>query len=281
MKYKIIGDSCCDYTEEYDGLKWIDRVPLSIYLGDKCMADDGSLNISKLIDDMSKSAVAPRSACPAPGEYLQHYMGDEEDIYVVTISEKLSGSYNSAVNATKLLKNNGIKKNIHVFNSRSAAAGEIAICIKIHELAESGASFDEVVKKTEEFIDDMSTFFVLEDLEVFRKSGRLNHIQGIMTKALQVKLVMAGTNEGTICKVGQALSIPRALEKMVSSISDAFKKVKDKNRILVITHCNCFDRAKLVRDLILKTCEFKKSIICSSSGISTMYANNGGIIVSF
>lgn len=281
MKYKIIGDSCCDYTEEYDKLNWLDRVPLSIYLEDKCMVDDGSINISKLIDDMSKSLDAPRSACPAPGEYLQHYMGEEEDIYVVTLSEKLSGSYNSAVNAAQLLKNDGTKKNIHVFNSRSAAAGEIAICLKIRELAESGIAFDEVVEKTEKFIDDMKTFFVLEDLEVFRKSGRLNHIQGIMTKALQIKLVMAGTNEGAICKVGQALSISRALEKMVSLISDAFNKLKDKNRTLVITHCNCFDRAKLVKDLIMKTCEFKKSVICSSGGISTMYANNGGIIVSF
>lgn len=281
MKYKIIGDSCCDYAEEYDGLNWIDRVPLSIYLGDNCMVDDGSIDISKLIDDMSKSTVAPRSACPAPGEYLQHYMGNEEDIYVVTLSEKLSGSYNSAFNAAKLLKNNGIRKNIHVFNSRSAAAGEIAICLKIRELAESGLPFNEVVEKTEKFIDGMNTFFVLEDLEVFRKSGRLNHIQGIMTKALQIKLVMAGTNEGNICKVGQALSIPRALEKMVSSISAAFNRVKDKNRTLIITHCNCFDRAKLVKSLILKTCEFKESLICSSGGISTMYANNGGVIVSF
>lgn len=281
MKYKIIGDSCCDYTSAHDGLSWLERVPLSIYLGDKCLVDDGSLDIKGLINDMAESLDAPRSACPSPGEYLGHFSGDEDDIYVVTLTEKLSGSYNSAVNAAKLFKQKNPKKNIHIFNSKSAASGQIAICLKIRELAKSGKEFTDVVNETEKFISKINTLFVLENLEVFRKSGRLNHLQGIITQALQIKLVMSATEEGGICKVGQALSIPRALEKMVFLIESAYKSVKDENRTLVITHCNCLDRAESVRDMILKVCDFKESVICSSGGISTMYANEGGIIVSF
>lgn len=281
MKYKIIGDSCCDYTKSYNELNWLDRVPLSIYLDDKYFVDDGSLDINKLINDISKSEDAPRSACPSPGEYLEHFSCDADDIYVVTLTEKLSGSYNSAVNAAKLFKEKNPKKNIHIFNSKSAASGQIAVCLKIHELVESGKKFNDVVYETENFISNINTFFVLENLEVFRKSGRLNHLQGIITQALQIKLVMSGTKDGEICKVGQALSIPRALEKMVYLLANAYERVKDENRRLVITHCNCLDRAKLVRDLILKVCNFNESIICSSGGISTIYANEGGIIVSF
>lgn len=281
MKYKIIGDSCCDYTNAYDGFNWLDRVPLSIYLGDKCLVDNGSLDINGLINDMAKSTESPRSACPSPGEYLEHFSGDEDDIYVVTITEKLSGSYNSAVNAANLFKKKNPEKNIHIFNSKSASAGQIAICLKIRELAESGKRFSDIVNETEKFISKINTFFVLENLEVFRKSGRLNHLQGIITQALQIKLVMSATEEGGICKVGQALSVPRALEKMVSLIENAYKNVKHENRTLVITHCNCLDRAELVRNLILNVCDFKESIICSSGGISTIYANEGGLIISF
>lgn len=281
MKYKIIGDSCCDYTNAYDGFNWLDRVPLSIYLGDKCLVDNGSLDINGLINDMAKSTESPRSACPSPGEYLEHFSGDEDDIYVVTITEKLSGSYNSAVNAATLFKKKNPEKNIHIFNSKSASAGQIAICLKIRELAESGKRFSDIVNETEKFISKINTFFVLENLEVFRKSGRLNHLQGIITQALQIKLVMSATEEGGICKVGQALSVPRALEKMVSLIENAYKNVKHENRTLVITHCNCLDRAELVRNLILNVCDFKESIICSSGGISTIYANEGGLIISF
>ena len=281
MKYKIIGDSCCDYTNAYDGFNWLDRVPLSIYLGDKCLVDNGSLDINSLINDMAKSTESPRSACPSPGEYLEHFSGDEDDIYVVTITEKLSGSYNSAVNAANLFKKKNPEKNIHIFNSKSASAGQIAICLKIRELAESGKRFSDIVNETEKFISKINTFFVLENLEVFRKSGRLNHLQGIITQALQIKLVMSATEEGGICKVGQALSVPRALEKMVSLIENAYKNVKHENRTLVITHCNCLDRAELVRNLILNVCDFKESIICSSGGISTIYANEGGLIISF
>ncbi len=167
---------------------------------------------------MSESNNAPKSSCPSPIQFMESYLGDEDNIYVVTLSSELSGSYNSALAGIKLLEEKGIKKNVYVFNSRSAASGQVAICLKIYELIESGLSFKDVVVNTETFIDSISTFFVLENLEVLRKNGRLTHLQGILSQTLNIRLIMSATENGTITKLGQALSFNRALEKMVVCI---------------------------------------------------------------
>jgi fatty acid-binding protein DegV len=127
----------------------------------------------------------------------------------------------------------------------------------------------------------MHTFFVLEDLSVFQKSGRLSHLQAIITNTLRIRLIMGGTADGTICKLGQALSMESALKKMTGLIQEKCKTANISGKTLVITHCNCPERAEFVKKLILQQCRFLKSVICRAGGISTIYANDGGIIVSF
>ena len=90
-------------------------------------------------------------------------------------SGKLSGSYNSAVLAADLYhEEHEDSKQIHVFNSKSASIGETLIGLKIQELEESGASFEEIVTEVESYISSMNTFFVIETLETLRKAGRLS-----------------------------------------------------------------------------------------------------------
>ena len=95
---------------------------------------------------------------------MQAFEGEADHVYVVTLSGKLSGSYNSAVLAVNLYneEHEDCGKQIYVFNSRSASIGETLIGMKVQEFEESGLSFDEVVKQTEEYISSMNTFFVLE-----------------------------------------------------------------------------------------------------------------------
>ena len=71
-------------------------------------------------------------------------------------------------------------KQIYVFNSRSASIGETLIGMKVQEFEESGLSFDEVVKQTEEYIASMNTFFVLETLDTLRKAGRLSNLKAFV-----------------------------------------------------------------------------------------------------
>lgn len=282
MKYMIVGDSCCDYTDFCDGLKWLVRVPLTIEVGDSRYTDTEDLDTEELLQKIESSPTAPKSACPSPGDFLAAFDSEADDIYVVTLSDKVSGTYSSAVASADIFASENPGKNIHVFNSHSAAAGEVGICIFIRELAEAGISFDEVVEKTEAYISSLTTLFALETLDVFRKNGRLSHLQSLITTVARIKLVMGADENGAIICVGKTLSMEASIKKLVSIVSRKAQDIDLSARNLMITHCHTLERAIKIRELVEEAkLGFKNIVICKAGGLSTTYANRGGIIVAF
>lgn len=168
-------------------------------------------------------------------------------------------------------------KNIYVFNSRSASIGETIIGMKVQEFEESGFAFDDIVKQTEEYISSMNTFFVLETLDTLRKAGRLSNLKAFVANTLNIKPVMGSTKEGAIQQLGQARGMKKALAKMVSDMMETTKNCEE--RVLAIAHCNCPERAEYVKQCIEKLANFKKIVIVNTAGISSMYANDGGVIL--
>ena len=280
MAFRIIADSCTDYPTTHDKLNWVERVALTIRLGGKEMIDDGSIDPSALFAQMRANDQPPTSACPSPGDFMEAYDRDDADLYVVTMSDQLSGSYASAVVAAEMMKARQPERNIHVFNTFSATVGEVAACLKVRELAEK-LPFRQVTRAMDEFISSFTTLFVLEDLSVLRKAGRLSKVQSMLTSALRIKLVMGADPDGTISVRGKALSMERAVLSMVSMVKEKCKSIVPQERNFVITHCNCLTRAEHIADLVQSACGFKEVLICDPSGISSMYANDGGVIIGF
>ena len=209
---------------------------------------------------------------------MKAYECEADHIYAVTLSSELSGSYNSAVLGKSLFLEDNPGKKIHVFNSRSASGGESLIAMKIVECEEKGLSFEKIIETVDKYIEEMSTFFVLENLETLRKNGRLSRVKALVASALKIKPVMGSTDEGTIIQLDQARGMKKALVKMVNSIEE--KKSSDpQERMVGIAHCNCPQRAEMVKEEIIKRLPFKDVILVNTAGVSTMYANDGGIIV--
>ena len=138
--------------------------------------------------------------------------------------------------------------------------------------------FEQVIAAVEEFIARQNTYFVLESLETLRKNGRLSGVKALVASALNIKPVMGGSEEGTIYQIGQARGMKKALVKLVDTLVE---KVEDpENKILAIAHCNCKERANDVRKMIEEKIHVRDVIILDTKGISSMYASDGGIIVS-
>ena len=149
--YKIVIDSCGELPENVKQDPHFCNVPLEIEIDGYHITDDETFDQLDFLRRVQESPKGPKSACPSPETYMEAYEGEAENVYVVTLSAKLSGSYNSAVLGANLFEEEyGTKKNIHVFNSCSASIGETIIGLKIQELEEEGLSFEEVVKKTVE-----------------------------------------------------------------------------------------------------------------------------------
>ena len=202
---------------------------------------------------------------------------DADHIYAVTLSAELSGSYNSAELGKSLLLEEKPGRKIHVFNSRSASVGETLIGMKIQECEEAGYSFEKVIKTVNAYIEEQHTFFVLDNLETLRKNGRLSKVKALVASAFKIKPVMGSTDEGAICQLDQARGINKALVKMAQQIVE--KTENSGSKVLAISHCNCKEKAQLLQKALLERMPVKDVVILDTAGVSSMYANDGGVIV--
>lgn len=276
MSYKIVVDSGCDLPQRLREDEHFVVVPLTLSVGGVDIVDDDSFNQKDFLKRVSESKECPKSACPSPERYLSEYENAAGDVYVITLSGRLSGSYNSALVAADMYEEDGGSNHVHVFDSLSGCCGEAVIAMKIVECAEQGMGFDEVVKTVSQFRDGMKTYFVLETLETLRKNGRLTNLQAILANVLSIKPVMSA-REGEIIKLEQTRGINKALKRMCEIILENVKEPQ--NKVLAISHCNCHERAEYVKGLLLDKCSFKDVVIVDTAGVATMYANDGGIVV--
>ena len=274
--YKIVVDSCCDLPKEYRNNEHIEFVPLTLMIDGEEIIDDESFNQADFIDKVAKSPNCPRSASPSPGIYASACEGKDTDVYIVTLSSKLSGSYNSAVLGVNLYKEDGGDNKVHVFDSESASSGEAIIVEKILECVGKGFDFDTTVKLVEKFKEGSKTYFVLETLESLKKNGRLTNLQAFIANALHVKPIM-GSKKGEIIKLKQERGIKKAIESMCNIIAENIKDAE--NKVLAISHCNCRERAEFIKKKLEERFKFKKVMILETAGVATLYANNGGVVV--
>lgn len=277
MKYKIIVDSCGELTPEMKQDERFASAALTLEVGADTIVDDDSFDQADFLRKVAAYPECPKSACPSPEVYQRGFEADAEHLYAVTLSAELSGSYNSAELGKSLTLEEHPDKKIHVFNSKSASIGETLIALKIQECEEAGMEFEQVVETVDAYIESQHTYFVLENLETLRKNGRLSRVKALVASALKAKPVMGATPEGTICQLDQARGINKALVKMVDYVKEGENNSSDK--ILAISHCNCPERAQMVKEALLERMQVKDVIILDTAGVSSMYANDGGIIV--
>lgn len=274
--YKIVIDSCCELPDELINDPRFESVSLDLSIGDYICHDDDSFDQLDFIKRVAESPEVARSACPSPDKFLDAFRTDADNVYCVTLSSKLSGSYNSACLAKGLFEEEYDYKNIHIFDSETASVGELQIVYEIIKLEEKGLPFEEIVEKVEDFRNGVHTYFVLENLDTFIKNGRISGIKALAVTHLNVKPVLAGC-KGAIVQLSQGIGIRKTLSKMVEIISTEVSNTEQ--RILMISHCNAPERAEMVKKMILAKDKFANVIIVNMRGTSTMYANDGGIIV--
>jgi DegV family protein with EDD domain len=277
MSIKIVADSSCDLTDEMKKELNVDIAPLILQLEDTSYVDDEKLDVKQYIKAMAECTTSPKTACPSPNDYMKKYEGPES-VFVVTLSNFLSGSYNSAVLAKDMFLDEVENKFIHVFDSLSASAGEVVVALKINELAKLNLSEAEIVETVSKFIKEMKTFFLLESLEHLAKAGRLNPIVAKVASMLSIKPIMCG-DEGNIKLFEKVRGYKKAFNRLIEVIGEEGKNFEE--RVLGIAHCNCLDRALEFKEEVLKRYNFKDIVIVETKGLSSTYADDGGIVIAF
>ena len=277
MKFRVAMDSAGELQEAFKGKDEYRIVPLTLMIGDEEIIDDGTIDQKVLIKKIADSPTCAKTACPSPEAYFREYDCGAEHVYGVTISAELSGSFQSAVIARDMYLDKYPDAKIHVFNSRSTSVGETMIVHMITQMEAEGVPFEEIVETIEAWNDEKLTYFTLDNLETLRKNGRLSRLKALAATVLKIKPICIGNHEGIIEQIDQARGSNKALIKMVDHLVEGTANPEEK--LLGISHCNCYERAVMVRDAILKRMHVKDVILQETGGLSTVYANDGGIIV--
>lgn len=274
--YRIIADSCCDLTDEMKiELHAQDTIPFYIHIAGETFTDDNNLKIPVLLQKMKACTSKMTTGCPSPQSFKDAFVKAGKS-FAVTISSKLSGSFNSAQVGKQMAEEEGAQT--YVFDSKSASSGEVLIAYKVRELIEKEKPFDIIVEEINQFIQKMRTFFVLDDISNLVKNGRMSKITGTIVNVLGIKPIL-GDRDGEIELFGKVRGAKHVTDKLVETIADCGRHIDGDD--LVITHCNNLPLANELMEKAKSLLNFGKIHIIEMRGLSSFYACDKGICISF
>ncbi|MDD7732669.1 MAG: DegV family protein [Firmicutes bacterium] len=274
MKTLIIADSSADMNNKIREAGSIVSVPLSIDVNGNHYVDDESIDLAALRADIRASEEAAKTAGVPPRFFIDR--GQEGDrIFIVTISSKLSGTHSNALLAAEELRQEG--KEVHVFDSLSAASGVTAVACKIQECLDQGMASDEIQKTVQAYIEGLQTWFVLDDLSTLTKAGRMPRMAGRLATGLSIKLICRG-DQGKISVDSIKRGMKSALEGLCQKIENNLLDWSD--RTIYISHVEAEERALFIKDR-LKDLPVKDIQILAANGLVTVYANEGGVVLAY
>lgn len=274
----IVSDSCVDFNDNVfqrsDGLE---RIPFKIIIDNEELVDK-QLDITTLLSKMKETVNKVSTACPSPYDFLQVFQ-KRKNTFVVTISSKLSGSYNSAMAAKGMLSETHPDHYVHVFDSRTATAGQNLVVLKIKQLLMENLNPLQLIERTNDYISHIRTFGALGSLDNLAKNGRVSDIKALIGTLLHVVPIISDNGNGEIVLKGATRGTTRALLRLSEMIGENYADFR--NTVLSITHVNAREKAEQLKTMIISRYPFKNVFIFEASGLSTVYTGDGGITLAY
>ena len=275
-RIKIIGDSSLDFDDELNKRLNASIAPLTITVGGTSYLDDGTIEIPKLLYSIASDRNPAKTAAPAPSDFLKYFDEAEEGVFIITLSSKLSASYNSAMIAKQLAAEKYPDIKVCVVDSLAASAGQTTLAIHIAECTDSGMSFEQIEESVLNFRDHDQLFFLLENIDTLVKNGRMSLLKGLLATFLHIKPILMDDGEGNISLKDKSRTTSGAIEKLAQAFYDI--ELETENRTLVIAECNAIDKAVKLKGIIEEKRKFKDILIVPMFGLSSTYANDGGLV---
>lgn len=273
MKFQILVDSASDLKDKYinDQEIGFKVVPLTILAGEKEFVDNENLNIDEMLSCMH-ACKKTTTACPAPQAFLDE-LSNAEYTFIVTITSKLSGSYNAACVARDSYEK---PENVFVIDSKATSGVEILIVEKLVELINQGLSFENICKEICTFRDEKELFFILQRFDNLVANGRMSKIAGLIASALVLRPICVA-DQGQIKIAKKVIGTKNAFTKMIQMIGEKIKNMAEK--VLIITHCKAENEANKIKEEIEQKYNFKEIRVQPMGGLCSYYALEKGIIV--
>ena len=270
---RIVADSSCDlYTLDAPEFR---TVPLAIYTEERNFTDDPSLNITEMLDYLAGWKGRSYTSCPSADAWLNAFEGADE-LFVMTVTSSLSGSFNSARNAADMYREQHPEAKISVIDSLSTGAEEILLLHRLAELVRQGSSFEEADRQIREYMHHTRLFFSFFSLHNLGQNGRVSKAAAAALCMLNIAVTGTASPEGTISVTGKA----RGNRKVISTLMKELEKAGFRGGKAVITHTENEELADMLKQAILKQYPFADIQIFPTRGLCSYYMERRGIVIS-
>ncbi|MBQ9886049.1 MAG: DegV family protein [Lachnospiraceae bacterium] len=275
MTYRIVSDSSSNVFSIQGSTEYV-TVPFKILIDDREYIDTPELDVADMVERMGLSRNKTGSACPNIHEWLDAYEG-ADNIFAITISSELSGSFSSAKQAADeyMTENPGTK--VHVINSLSTGGEMLLIIEKLKEYIESGLLFEDIRAKVEGYMKHTHLLFALESLENLAKNGRVNPAIAKLAGFLGIRFLGVAGSEGVIHQA----QICKGTKRTISAIYNEMIKRGYKGGKVRISHCLNPDAAESLLQKIKSVFEKADVSVIPCTGLCSCYAEAGGMIIGF
>ena len=271
MRYKIVSDSSSNMFS-LAGIHYT-TVPMKV-LGAKEYVDTPELDLAAMVAELKEFKSKSGSSCPNVQEWLDAFGGADE-VYAVTISRNLSGSYNSAKQAAETYMDENPGKKAYVFDSFSAGPEMAMMAEKIAEYAAAGCDFDTVVEKVEAYQNQVHTLFSLESLTNLARNGRVNPAVAKIAGVLGIR-VIGDANHGQITPIHKVRGHKKAMQTIVEMVEE--RGFYD-GALIRVAACFAQSQAEDLKALVLAKWPNARFVIEQTGGLCSFYAEVGGLMI--
>ncbi len=272
--FKIVSDSSCDIFD-LEGIEF-NSVPLKIIAGDREFCDVKNADTYKMVEFLKEFKGKSGSSCPSSAEWLEAFSGADE-IFAITITSGLSGSYNAACVAKDMYIEKNPEAKIFVIDSLSAGPELTLIIEKIKELHISGKTFEEIKEEIISYQKNTGLCFVLESMKNLANNGRVSHAVAMFANILGIRLIGKASNEGTLEPLSKARGEKKAISNLIQSmVAEGYKGKK-----VIISHCFNEQAAKMLKDKIQDVFLSADVKIQKTGTLCSFYAEEGGMLIGF
>ena len=273
MIKKIISDSGSNVLHLDDAS--FENIPLTIHVDGIDYQDDASLSVNEFIEALHQNDEKTSTACPSIAQWQKAFEGADE-IYAITITSVLSGSYNSAVQAANLYREDHPETKIHVIDSLSAGPEMELVIDKLKELIDAGLNFEEICEKINAYKEKTHLNFALESLDNLAKNGRISPVVAKVAKMLKIRII-GRPDDGKLTPIGKA----RGAKKTISYLIKDMEEHGFSNGRVIIAHILNEEGADNLKQAILAKHPEASVEIREARGLCTYYAQKGGLMVGY
>ena len=274
---KLITDGSCDLSQEMIDSSKVEIVDVMVSFGDKSYSTRTDITISKFYEMMKDYNELPKTSCPSPNQFLDVFDCDEDNIIVLCLTSKLSGTYNSALIAKNIYEEeHGNKKRIEIIDSATGSIGQALLVSKVGHMIDEDKSMDEIVSTIEKLKHELVFYGALHTLENAIKGGRINAIAGKIIGALNLKAIIHIT-DGLVKPIDKARGEKNSINKVIDYIKNNVNKKSGTK--LAIGHANCPEKAIKIKEVLEQYHDFEEVHVMEVGPAMGVYTSEGAVLV--